>query len=135
MPKQCSNPTCSNPVFSKGLCINHWRSSEHNKGLQQKKVPIKPANKPIPKISDKQKKLNAAYSALRKVYLEQHPYCMAQWEGCTHNSTDLHHKKSRGKHLLDSTTFMSLCRNCHDKIHNQHARALSAGFIESKLEK
>lgn len=100
---------------------------------RQKPVVVKKRNTPIKKASDKQTRLNAAYSALRKVFLAQHPVCQIKVKCQGDIATDIHHKKSRGQYLLDSTTFISVCRNCHSWCHENDAEARALGFIESKL--
>lgn len=99
----------------------------------QQKKGNKPA-KPIPKISDKQKKINVAYMALRKVFMQTNPIC--QFKGCTALATDIHHMVGRsGENMLDSTTWMSICRVHHTWLHEHDKEARELGYIKSRLEK
>jgi hypothetical protein len=84
------------------------------KGLPGKyKKKIKSANK-------KRAKQNRAYTKVKKKFLVDHPHCQAQLEGCTGQSTDLHHIGGRtGDNLLKVDDFAALCRNCHDIIHKK----------------
>jgi len=134
-PKQCS--------VCKKLVAKLWRSNPktcQQCAMREKvsqtapKGPTKP-RQPIKSISDKQDKLNKAYSALRKVFLEQHPFCMAQLNGCTGVSTDVHHMKGRGEYLLDTATWMSSCRLCHSWIESHSAEAKELGLSQSRLNK
>lgn len=87
----------------------------------KKKSKAKDKPKPIKKISDKQKKINTAYTALRKVFMQTNSICQAKLYGCFGNATDVHHKfsgKDRSKYFLHTDTWVSVCRNCHHLIHD-----------------
>lgn len=157
MAKVCSHQNCMYGVFSCGLCQLHWRNA--NAGRYQKKMqesrqkwhlkqtdqePPKPfkvkyETKAIKKISTRQQKLNAAYSAQRKVFFHGHPYCEAMiYEDaenmCTGFATDVHHKKGRGEYILDERTWLAVCRNCHHFIETHPEWAKEKGFSLSRLE-
>lgn len=89
--------------------------------------------KPLAPRSSKRVKLDNEYSQLRKIYLVKHPMCEAAMPGCTQQSTDIHHKKGRGKYLLVVDTWMSVCRTCHDWIELHPIEATDLGFRESKI--
>lgn len=90
--------------------------------------------KSINKVSDKQKKINALYKILRDQFMKDKPMCQAGWEGCTHYSTECHHSKGRvGFNMLDSSTYRSLCKNCHDKVGEQSDRAKELNLSASRL--
>lgn len=96
--------------------------------------------KAIKKASTKQQLLNAAYSAQRKAYFHGHPYCKAMiyvagLDVCTGFATDIHHKKGRGEYLLDTSTWLPVCRNCHAFIETHPAWAKEKGFSEDRLTK
>ena len=84
-------------------------------------------------MSKKRAKLQPKYLKLRNIYLQANPDCEVKLKGCTGQSEDIHHSKGRGKNLLDVTTFIAVCRNCHDYIHfkmpKQEAR--ERGFYDS----
>jgi hypothetical protein len=91
--------------------------------------------KPIKKVSDKQKKINAAYTILRKQFLKNHPNCQAQLEGCTYQATDCHHSKGRtGSNMLDETTYIALCHNCHVKVELSPTMAKLLGLSQNRLD-
>ncbi len=105
----------------------------------------------IKPVSAKRAKLNKIYSALRKKFLEDHPYCqfdiaerfggLDQVSGMelmlrvsipnwvTVPSCDIHHKRGRGKYLLDTTTWMAVSREAHDKIHADPKTAYAKGYM------
>jgi hypothetical protein len=136
MAKTCTHPNCNNPVFAKFLCRTHWLPLY---GKTLRRTPIVPQSKPfkattpIKKISDRQAKLNKAYSVLRAQFLKDHPSCQARIKCHGSEATDIHHKKSRGEYFLDSSTFLATCRACHMWIHSNDAAARALGFLESKL--
>ena len=43
-------------------------------------------------------------------------------------------KKGRGKYLLDTSTWLSVCRNCHNWIETHPEDAKELGFSISKTE-
>lgn len=90
--------------------------------------------KPISKQSDKEKKRQTAYSALRKVYMEQHPKCM--FKDCQRPSTECHHIRGRlGDYLLDTSEWMAVCNEHHVHIHNNDKESRELGYLKSRLGK
>lgn len=87
------------------------------------------------KVSKKLAQEQREYSKLRKTWLTDHPMCQAKINRCTLRSTDVHHKKGRGKHLLDVNTWLSVCRNCHNWIETHPEDAKELGFSISKSKK
>jgi 5-methylcytosine-specific restriction endonuclease McrA len=87
--------------------------------------PSKPAGKPgkykrMKTATKKRARQNLKYTKVKKKFLQDHPTCMAQLEGCTGVATDLHHIGGRtGENLLKVEDFAALCRNCHDIIHKK----------------
>jgi hypothetical protein len=75
------------------------------------------------------------YSKIRREYIEKHPTCEAHLRKCTHVATDVHHKKGRGKYIVDTTKFLAVCRSCHDWIHSHPKIAMAMGLSESRLKK
>lgn len=87
----------------------------------------------IKKVSKKMAKNNSEYSELRKLFLSKKPMCEAKIHNCTLKSTDIHHKKGRGEYYLDTTTWLSVCRSCHDWIEDNPEDAKELGFSENRL--
>ena len=90
------------------------------------KPPIK-AREPIKNISDKQAKINSAYTVLRLQYLKMFPYCGVRFVGCTGVATTIHHKYSgsaKRTHYNDTSTWAQACMSCHEEIHTMPADRL-----------
>ena len=107
-------------------CKRCWLTKVPTKPLNRK--PLKPSKKPIRHKSSKMNALDTVYSKLRTHYLQQYPLCCASLPGCTKQSTDIHHKKGRGKYHNDPTTWLSVCRSCHDWIETHPIEAQELGF-------
>ena len=93
----------------------------------------KPTDYKIPQVSSKRKKKDAEYSKLRQRYLTENPLCMIKVKGCTHFATDVHHTfngANRDAFYLVQSTWMSLCRNCHDWVHNSPKEAREMGWLK-----
>lgn len=138
MAKTCAyTDGCSYPVFSKKLCLIHWKA-EYGKPIKVS-VPTGPA-KPraeINKKSVKKKDLDAQYKIVRDKFMaeEDNKYCAAQWAACTGRATECHHARGRGIYLLDTSTYRPLCQSCHHEVGIQHERALREGLSENRLDK
>lgn len=78
------------------------------------------------------RKLERAYTAARHDYLKEHPWCQVCEEA---PATEVHHKRGRGKHLLDESTWLPVCPECHRAIHASPAWAYEAGYMESRHER
>jgi len=59
--------------------------------------------------------------------------CQAKTHVCTLKSTDVHHMKGRGKYLNDTSTWLSVCRTCHEWIENNPKDAKELGYSISRL--
>lgn len=116
----------------KRFCRDCWIRHSQNKPVLTKN-----SFQSFPKInnkSQKKSKEDAVYSTLRKDFLLLKPTCEAKLEGCSIRSTDVHHRKGRGKYYLVTTTWLSACRSCHDYIENNPDQAKQMGFSESRLK-
>lgn len=140
MPKLCSTPNCNTPVFSKGLCMYHWKrwKASQQSLTQTDNEPAKPfiasyRTKQIKKVSTRQQKLNAAYKVLRDQFMKKHPTCQARLAHCTGVSTECHHSRGRGEYLLDDSTFFALCGNCHRYLETHPEISKALGFTKSRL--
>lgn len=116
-----------------------WKNHNGNKYCKQcwltnnsKPLPKK-ISKPIKAKSDKQAALDQLYSVMRKDFLSLHPSCQARLQGCTLQSTDVHHKKGRGEYYLDKTTWLSVCRSCHTWIELNPIKAKELNFSINRL--
>lgn len=75
--------------------------------------------KTIKPFSKKREELNKIYKQKRDEFMKAHPICEGYGliECCTKEATDCHHAQGRvGKNFIDETTFVALCRSCHQFI-------------------
>ena len=77
-------------------------------------------------------KINTAYSKLRKQYLQDHPICHAKIHKCSLHATEVHHKQGRGVYHLDTSTWLPVCRNCHNWIENNPTESYELGYSASR---
>lgn len=88
-------------------------------------------------VSKKQSKVNREYTKVKAEYLAEFSWCEAclkirplQSAFRVNRATDLHHVRGRGPKLTtDKRFFMALCRNCHDWIHQNGAKARELGLL------
>jgi len=83
------------------------------------KPKLKKKAKAIRKTSKRMATLKREYMKLREKFLLEHPWC----EYFLHfkekrPSTEVHHKKGRGKFMLDVSTWMAVCSEAHFLIHS-----------------
>ena len=109
-------------------CKRCWLAKVPTKPLKQ--TFIKPTNKPIRNKSSKMSAQLTIYTKMRKTFLEKYSMCQAHLNKCTLQSTDIHHMKGRGKYLNDPTTWLSVCRVCHNWIEKNPTEAQEMGFSE-----
>jgi hypothetical protein len=87
------------------------------------------AKKHASPFSAKEAKRQRVYGEFVAVWKKAHPHCAAKLEGCAGLTTDCHHKKGRGPHLLDTTTWLPVCRPCHQIIESMSKdEAVSRGL-------
>jgi hypothetical protein len=82
------------------------------------------SKKPMNKVSVRHAKELKQYSQVRREHLLSNPYC----DICGLDATDIHHIAKRGKNLCNKDTFLSTCRFCHTKIHDDPAWAKENGY-------
>lgn len=104
-------------------------------GLCRRPSKPKPRRKPIRKVSKKLARENRKYSTLREQFLEANPECMAKLKNCRGEATDVHHQKGRiGDNLLDTDSWLAVCRPCHLFIESHPLKAKELGLSESRLK-
>ena len=109
------------------LCKQCWSCHKSGENIQ------KPTSSEIPRVSAKRAKKDAEYSKLRQRYLTENPLCMIKVKGCTHFSTDVHHTfngANRDAFYLVQSTWMSVCRNCHQYVHLNSKEAREMGWLK-----
>lgn len=61
--------------------------------------------------------------------MKEHPNCKV----CGKEATDVHHKYKRlSGALLDTETWISVCRACHDTIHSHPEEAKQKGLLATQ---
>lgn len=86
-------------------------------------------------VSERSKGRVSEYNAKSRRFKKENPVCQARLQGCTQTTVDVHHMKGRGKYLLDETTWLPVCRNCHDTIHQYPKESKELGLLISKNNK
>lgn len=76
------------------------------------------------KKSSKRSKLDNQYLKQRKDYFLKpgNSICKARLPGCSLRATDIHHRNNgtdKIVDLLNESTWVSVCRNCHGYIHDK----------------
>jgi hypothetical protein len=93
----------------------------------------KPTDYKIPQVSSKRKKKDAEYSKLRERFLTDNPLCMVKVNGCGHGATDVHHTRSgsdRDAFYLVQSTWLAVCRNCHQYVHEHPEESRIMGWLK-----
>lgn len=111
-------------------CKPCWHRIKDKVNSIKTKPVLKKNTKPIKKVSSKMSVQLTIYTKLRRVFLEKNPLCQASLHNCTLQSTDVHHKKGRGKYLNDPTTWLSVCRSCHMWIEEHPVESTEMGFTD-----
>ncbi len=100
----------------------------------QRRTPLKRSASPLKRtplrrVSKKLAKGLRAYSKLRRDFLVDHPNCEITRDGCTHQSTQVHHGAGRGTNLNEIGTWFAICGNCHLWLHANARTARLLGFL------
>ena len=93
----------------------------------------KPTDYKIPQVSSKRKKKDAEYLKLRERFLTENPICQVSVAGCMHGVTDVHHTyagSNRDAFYLVQSTWLAVCRSCHNHIHNNPAESRTLGWLK-----
>lgn len=113
-------------------------NAKREKQLLKAKIQQSQPKKAVKKVSEKRKEQNHEYFKLVEQFKKDNPQCHAKIlvgmvSICTINTEDPHHRKGRGKYLLDVSTWLPVCRNCHIYIENHPEEAKEKGWSESRL--
>ncbi len=95
--------------------------------------PKKPNKSVIPRVSAKRKKKDAEYLKLRERYLIDNSLCKVKVQGCSSNATDVHHTyagSNRDAFYLVQSTWIPVCRNCHNWIHEHPEEARIMNYLK-----
>ena len=114
-----------------------WKNHEGNKYCQYCWSKIKSGESEfkslIPKVSDKRAKKDAEYLKLRYKFLTEHTMCKVSVAGCSTKATDVHHTyagANRDAFYLVQSTWLPVCRNCHDWVHKFPKEARILGYLK-----
>ena len=138
--KPCNGPDCEGKLRSiwkrEGkllYCASCWNKIKPTVPVKASKA-LPRSQKPIPKRSEKRKKEDVLYSAMRKVFLEHNPTCQLNVQGiCVKTATDIQHCKGRGKYYLDTRFWKSGCRPCHSYADTHPQEAIENGWAVLRL--
>tara|TARA_R100000654_G_scaffold34224_1_gene59656 strand:+ start:337 stop:738 length:402 start_codon:yes stop_codon:yes gene_type:complete len=104
------------------LCIN-CAKKDHKQ--------LKVTTAQIKKRSNKKVTEDKLYTVLRNKYLKEHPNCEINTAKCTTLGTEIHHTAYRsGDNYLDTNTWLTACRACHDWCHSNPKQARELGFLK-----
>lgn len=93
----------------------------------------KPIKNIIPQVSSKRKKQDQEYLKLRERYLTENSFCRVKGAGCMVNATDVHHTfagANRSVYYLIQSTWLPVCRVCHDWIHANPKEARVLNYLK-----
>jgi hypothetical protein len=117
----------NDPSGRVALCQQCWSCHKSGKDIQ------KPTSSDIPRVSAKRAKKDTEYAKLRHRYLTDNNLCRVKVGGCGHMATDVHHTyagANRDAFYLVQSTWISVCRNCHDWIHANPAEARIMNWLK-----
>lgn len=110
-----------------------WKSEGKEKYCKECWYERKPPERIRP-MSRTRQKAESEYSRKRTAFLALHEHCQARLSGCTGKATDIHHKAGRvGDNLLNLSTWIAVCRSCHQWIEEHPAEAKELQLSESRL--
>jgi hypothetical protein len=84
-------------------------------------------------VSSKRAKKDAEYSKLRDRYLTENSMCKVNVAGCGNGATDVHHTyagANRDAFYLVQSTWLPVCRNCHNWIHEHPEEARTMNWLK-----
>lgn len=125
------------------MCASHNRLIrkqliDESKSLQKRAQLLskpKQVRKRVRPVSEKRKELNKEYANLAEQFKIDNPDCYAKIENiCTGKTEDVHHSRGRGRYLLEVSSFIPVCRNCHIYVTDHPADSLKRGLSFSRLE-
>lgn len=120
--KVCTECGNEDYIFSKGRCKPCAQKS-YSKPKSKKKW--------IAPISKGQADRLAVYRKKKDRFMKANPNCKV----CGKNEITLHHMKGRiGDNLIDESTFLAVCFECHRKIEENPKWAKDNGYSKDRLQ-
>lgn len=118
---KCRNNNCLRyGFFENGIC-------EKCTKLMNNPKPVK--RKPIKKVSNKFAILQNQYKSIRNQYLKENSICVVTGK----KATEIHHTycgANRSKYFLYPDTWLAVCREGHNWIHDNPIEAREKGFLK-----
>jgi hypothetical protein len=125
--KTCKTCNLEKYIYARGNCLDcdkketpfkHGIKTDTEKNKKRKRIPYYSK-----KMLDELK----IYRPLRDEFMQKNPIC--QFKGCSKLANDLHHKARRKENLCNVETFMSVCREHHNWIEENHAESVRLGYL------
>lgn len=116
LKRPCAHPGCPEVVSGTRYCERHRRCDDRRDTAARRGY-------------------DGRWQRLREMYLRRHPLCeVCEREGRVTPAVIVHHRKpiKRGGHPLDVENLMSVCRACHDKLHDAGAQMEKGAMGGSK---
>lgn len=112
MNRECNHPTCGDTC---------------RREVKEKKLyKIQPYSK-------SRQVVNRLYNARARIFRNNNPVCVINSPVCTKYTEGVHHRKGRGKYLMDERFWMPACNRCNGYIEDHSLWAQENGFKESKF--
>ena len=73
------------------------------------------------------------YTKKRTAFLAMHPLCQARLQSCTQTATDIHHKAGRGENHNVISSWLAVCRSCHNWIEHHPDEAKELRLSDYRL--
>lgn len=109
--KPCAGCSFSKPIYKNISGKKYCRDC-----ARRLQPPKRIAPRGTKRIASDRIYFNRAYK-----FKQLHPICEVRLQGCSHITTDVHHLYSgmdRSKYMLDESTWLGVCRNCHTNLHD-----------------
>lgn len=108
---------------------------EERRPKPKPRTPIKKKFYVIKKVADNTAEELKIYRILSKDFKKDNPICQCGINHCQRETTDVHHKKGRGKYLNVVKYFLAVNRVCHRWINENNEEAMKLGLSLSRLTK
>ena len=108
------------------LCQQCWSCHKGGENIQK-------STSDIPRVSAKKAKKDAEYFKLRMKYLNENNLCRVMVSDCSNSATDIHHTyagANRDAFYLIQSTWIPVCRNCHNWIHSHPEQARIMNWLK-----
>lgn len=90
---------------------------------------------PLRRVSKQKQKQNREYGKLREKFMAENPgckVCEGEGEPNPRRAVDVHHVSGRGSKTNDVSTWLPVCRQCHDDIHFGATRGRGSSWARER---